>query len=147
MKEIDKVKKKLKTWEWMNKHLGTCILSVYTPLITLYMLLMPFSFVCSLTCLLISFVTVSVGGYAKILYADDENVKILLEKQIAAMESITEEKLDVLTKSIENFKENPLSVKDKKTTKRLIKELIIIKNSAEKALREKNNNTEDMVSL
>ena len=137
MKEIDKVKKKLKRWEWLNKHLGTCILSVYLPLITLYLFFGPINFVVATASLIGAFVSMVVGGCVKTFYADDTNIKILLEKKIATMEDVTEEKIKVLTKSIENFKENKVMVKDKQTTKRLVKELMKIKACAEKSLNEK----------
>ena len=147
MKEIEKCQKKLKRWQWLNKHLGNCILAVYLPMITAYIFLMPINFLVSFTCLVVSFLTVSVAGFVKLYYADDENYKILYEKQIEAMKSVSQEKVDVLTKSIENFKANPTAVKDKETTKRLIKELIIIRKSAQKALYEKDKDEENTVAL
>ena len=139
MKQIDKVKKKLKRWEWLNKHLGNTILAVYLPLITLYILFSPINFIVSFVCLCLSFLTLTIGGLFYFSYAEDTNFKILYEKQIAAMESVTEEKLNVLSKSIENFKENNIIVGDKQNTKRLIKELIVVYKSSEKAFKEKQN--------
>ncbi len=107
------------------------------PLITLYIIFAPLNFVVSFISLVMAFFTLTIGGITNIFYAEDTNVKILLEKKIAAMETVTEEKLEVLAKSIENFKEKGVVVQDKKTTKSLIRELILIYKSAEKALAEK----------
>ena len=83
-----------------------------------------------------AFIVVKAGGFVNILYAEDENVKLLYEKQISSMETVTEEKLEVLQKSIDKFIQNPTMVKDKKTTKSLVKELIKIHKKAEIALQE-----------
>ena len=132
MKEINKVKAKLKRWNWLNKHLGTVVLSAYIPLILGNMFFYFINPPLAIAFLGLAFVTITTGGFVKICYADEENYKILYEKQIAAMETVTEEKLEVLEKSIENYKQNPTMVKDKKTTKSLVKELIKIHKSAEK---------------
>ena len=147
MKEIEKCEKKLKTWKWLNKHLGNCVLAVYLPLITAYLFVAPFSFLVSFVCLMGAFLTMVIGGFTKMYYADDENFKLLYEKQIEAMRTVSEEKIEILTKSIDNFKANPTAVKDKETTKRLIKELILIRKSAQKALEEKKNIEENTVVL
>ena len=147
MKEINKCKRQLKRWEWLNKHLGTCLLAVHIPFIMLYLFLGPINFVAASACFGVAFVTLVTCGYVKICYADDTNVKILLEKKIAAMEDVTEEKLEVLAKSIENFKENNVVVKDEQTTKSLIKELTSIHKSAKKALKEKQNEEEKALLL
>ena len=137
MKTIDKYKKKLKRWEWCNKHLGTLILCVYFPLLTLNVIFLPIAPIFAISCLVLGLFSVVIGGCVKLFYADEKNHKLLFEKQIAAMETVSEEKIEVLERSIKNFQANPTLVKDKQTTKRLIKELIKIKECAELSLKEK----------
>ena len=147
MKAVEKYKKKLKRWEWCNKHLGTLILCVYFPLLILNTVFLPIAPLFAISCLISGFFVVLIGGSVKLFYADDTNVELLLKKQIAAMETVTEEKIEVLERSINNFKANPTMVKDKKTTKRLIKELIKIKASAEISLKEKKEEDEKPLEI
>lgn len=131
----------------MNKHLWKVLLGVYFPTITAYLFLTPFCPVVGLSGLLIAFFTVTIGGFTQIYYAEETEFKLLYEKQIAAMEDVTKEKVEVYKKTIEHYKANPTAVKDETTTRKLVSELMKISQSAEKALKEKELEENDTLSL
>jgi len=138
MKEIDKLKCKIKRTKWLVANLNKVILGIYTPLMLLNMIFLPIFPIFAIACMGVGFLSTAVLGYIYLLRYDDTEYLHLLEKQLTAAETVDAEKLDVLTKSLEKYKSNEMMVKDKQTTKRLIKDLIKIKASAEKALNEQN---------
>ena len=137
MKSIEKVKRKLKFVKWMDKHSGKVIL--IGGMLTMFLgeMLAPFMPLVALPLMLTSFLFISVGGFLNIIYANNKDLEILLEKQIKAMENVSEKEVQILSRSIEFYQKHPEQYVDEKSTKRLIKELIIIKTSAEMALKEK----------
>ena len=136
MRTIEKRKKKLKRWKWLNKHLGTIILTIYFPLLIANYILLTFVPFLAVGLLCTAFLSVVIGGCIKLGYADDENVRVTLEQEINAMETANESELEVLDRTIHKYEQNPTLFKDKKSTKRLIKELIKVRKSVEIALEE-----------
>jgi len=137
MKSIDKVKRKLKFVRWMDKHSGKVILIGGLPTMFIAEMLAGVLPLVALPLTLVSFAFLVVGGILNIIYSDNKDLEILLEKQINAMENATDYSVSVLERSITHYQNNPNKFVDEKTTRRLIRELITIKESAEIALKEK----------
>lgn len=136
MKSVEKHKKKLKRWNWLNKHLGTVVLAIYFPLLIANGILLPIVPAFAIGLLCTAFLAVIIGGGVKLWYADDENVKLTLEQEIKAMETASEDNLYVLDKTIEQYEQNSTMFKDEKATKQLVKELKSMRKSVKMALDE-----------
>ena len=150
MKSIKKVKRKLKFVKWMDKYSENIILIGGLPTLfcaELFVVILP---MIAIPLSLISFMFLVVGGILNMKYAN-RDLEILLEKEIAAMETATDESVKVLDRTIKHYQKNPTMYIDEKSTKRLIEELITIKTSAERALKEKkeieNTPIEDQLEL
>ena len=124
MKCVDKAKRKLKFIKWMQKYGDKLLLGITMPLVFLNAILLPIFPVVAISCLLVAGVVAIVGGPIQLKYGIDKDEELLVEKQIVAMETASEEQVEVYKATIEDLKQNPTKVKDKQTTNRLIKELI-----------------------
>lgn len=138
MKEVERLKLKLKRTKWLHENMNKLILGIYTPLAIFDAIFFPIFPWLATTMLAIGCSIMFVLGPIYFLRYEDTEYLHLVERQLAAAETVNEEKLEVLSRTIDKYKDNPTIVKDKKTTKSLIKDLIKIKASAQKALEDQN---------
>ena len=134
MKEVEKLKRKLKRTKWCYNYLNKVILAIVVPLIIMNWVLLPIFPWVAVGCLSVAVLTMMTLGFVFNEKYYDKEYLHFVERQLTAAETIDQEKLDVLTRTIDKYKENPTSYIDKQHTKSLIKELIKIKKSAAKAL-------------
>ena len=137
MKEVEKLRKKLKRTKWLTNNLNKVILGAYLPLVVLDMILLPIFPWVAVSCLSLAFVIIATLGPIYMWKYYDTEYLHFVERELTSAEEITEEKLETLSRTIEKYKANPGIVTDEKTTKSLIKELIKIKASSARALAEK----------
>ena len=139
MKEVERLDKKIKRTKWMIKHFNKIILGVGIPSTLLGQFLIPFFPLLGLGFTLVAFFMYTVCGLIYLnKYQDDEHL-ILLEKQRYYAKTADVETIKMLERTIENYRKNPTMVKDEATTSSLIRDLIEIKKSANRAVLEKQN--------
>lgn len=145
MKEVEKLKKKLKRTKWLHENMNKMILGMYLPFAILNALLLPFLPWVAMGCMCVGCLSVVILGPIYLWRYYDSEYLHLIARRLAAAETANEENVEILSKSIEKYKDNPTMFIDKKHTKSLIKDLIKVKSSAQKALKEQKQ--EEMIEL
>ena len=136
MKEVEKLKKKLKRTKWLHENMNKVILGMYLPFAILNALLLPFLPWVAMGCMCVGCLSVVILGPIYLWRYYDSEYLHLIERRLAAAETANEENVEILSKSINKYKENPTAYIDKHHTKRLVRDLIKVKSSAQKALKE-----------
>ena len=127
MKTIDNAKRKLKTRKWLNKHNGSVVLAIMTPLAILNAIFFFINPIIAVS-FLVACLGVGVVGGIEVLFKEDKNKEkeVELTKDLDALTGASKETVVEIQKEIEQTKE-----------RRLLKTLIKRKKLVEKSLKEK----------